>query len=211
MALVLAIDCSYSVDRSEFDLQREGLAGAFRHPAVLAAIRSGPNKRIAVSVLQWSQTDMQALAIPWRVLSDRASLDAFATELVAVPRQVLGGATSISAALVTSRNMLDELPYDTLRRTVDIVSDGINNRGGDPRPVRDALAASGITINGLAIRTEIFDLDMYFQRQIIAGPGSFVIPAEEYAYFAPAILRKLLREIRGPGLAGTDRNFRYPG
>lgn len=37
--LVLAVDMSISVDGSELDLQRQGLAAAFCDPAVIEAIR----------------------------------------------------------------------------------------------------------------------------------------------------------------------------
>lgn len=40
LALVLAIDVSSSVDDSEYELQRRGLAEAFRDPQVAAAIRA---------------------------------------------------------------------------------------------------------------------------------------------------------------------------
>ncbi len=53
LELVLTIDCSYSVDAREFELQKTGLAEAFRHPGVLAAIQAGAYKAIGVTVVQW--------------------------------------------------------------------------------------------------------------------------------------------------------------
>ncbi len=53
LALVLAVDCSYSVDSVEYRLQMEGLARAFRTSKVIDAIKNGPSGRIAVSVVQW--------------------------------------------------------------------------------------------------------------------------------------------------------------
>ena len=40
LELVLAVDSSASVDDREFELQVEGIAQAFAHPEVLAAIES---------------------------------------------------------------------------------------------------------------------------------------------------------------------------
>lgn len=51
LALVLAVDTSRSVNAFEYDLQRGGLARAIRHPDVIAAIRKGRLKRIAVTVV----------------------------------------------------------------------------------------------------------------------------------------------------------------
>ena len=52
MALVLAVDCSFSVDFREFALQMRGLGEAFRKPEIKRAIAMGNLQRIAVSVVQ---------------------------------------------------------------------------------------------------------------------------------------------------------------
>ena len=55
--------------------------------------------------------------------------------------------------------------------------------------------AIGIRINGLPILTVEPDLDQYFRKSVVGGPGAFVIPAKNYDQFADAILRKLVTEI----------------
>lgn len=50
LELVLAMDASGSISNSEYILQLEGTAAAFRDPAVQSAINSGPTGKIAVSV-----------------------------------------------------------------------------------------------------------------------------------------------------------------
>ena len=52
--LVLAVDISYSMDFDELKLQRDGYVAAFRHPHVLAAIRSGPAGAIAAHLATWT-------------------------------------------------------------------------------------------------------------------------------------------------------------
>jgi hypothetical protein len=52
VALVLAVDCSYSVDDKEYLSEVEGMADALRSQEVKAAIASGPHASIAVAVLQ---------------------------------------------------------------------------------------------------------------------------------------------------------------
>src|SRR5207247_2135985 len=59
LALVLAIDCSFSVDANEFRLQMQGLGRAFLQPDVKKAIRSGPNGQIAVAAIEWSDETNQ--------------------------------------------------------------------------------------------------------------------------------------------------------
>ncbi|MEM8977601.1 MAG: DUF1194 domain-containing protein, partial [Pseudomonadota bacterium] len=39
------------------------------------------------------------------------------------------------------------------------------------------------------------DLDQYYRRNVIGGPGSFVIVAQSYDDYAKAMIRKLIREI----------------
>ena len=64
LILVLAVDCSYSVDSREFRLQMDGIGHAFQHKDVQRAIQSGPLGRIAVTVFQWSDAENQSLSTP---------------------------------------------------------------------------------------------------------------------------------------------------
>jgi uncharacterized protein DUF1194 len=52
LELILAVDVSRSIDDEEAALQREGYAEAFRHPAVINAIQSNANRRIAVAYVE---------------------------------------------------------------------------------------------------------------------------------------------------------------
>ena len=53
----------------------------------------------------------------------------------------------------------------------------------------------GIRINGLPILTVEPDLDQYYRKNVIGGPGAFAIVAKTYDQYADAILRKLVTEI----------------
>ena len=53
LALVLAVDCSGSVDDTDFGIQMAGIAAALRHRALQDAIRQGKYKRIAITVMLW--------------------------------------------------------------------------------------------------------------------------------------------------------------
>lgn len=54
--LMLAVDVSISVDDAELALQRQGLAAAFRDPAVIEAIRAN-GQGVAVAVMLWAGSD----------------------------------------------------------------------------------------------------------------------------------------------------------
>ncbi len=200
LALVLAVDSSYSVDTVEYRLQMQGLAAAFRNSEVIEAIKNGPSGRIAVSVVQWSDSKSQVVVIPWRIISGQKTAADLSSTLSQTPRQTASGGTSITTMIKKGAAMLSRLPFYAQRKVIDISADGRNNNGGDPRPVRNLVAANGITINGLAIINEVITLDKYFEIYITGGPGNFVIVANDYSAYATAIKRKLILEILGPGL-----------
>ncbi|MEL7544996.1 MAG: DUF1194 domain-containing protein, partial [Pseudomonadota bacterium] len=106
--------------------------------------------------------------------------------------------TSIAAALKFSARLILDAPFKFSRAVIDVATDGRNNNGGDPRPVRDLIGGAGITVNGLTILTEFPTLNKYFEEHIATGPYSFVVTANSYSGYARAIRKKLLREIQGP-------------
>jgi len=200
LALVLAIDCSFSVDSNEFRLQMEGLGRAFMHREIHEAIAKGSTGRIAVTALQWSDENNQMVVVPWTIISNPDQAEALGQILARMPRRLAEGGTSISTALQFSA-MQFELAPSAERRVIDISSDGRNNIGPPVHMVRDRLVARGITINALTILNEWPTLDQYFERNVVGGQAHFVISADDYVSFAEAIYRKLLREIVGPGIS----------
>jgi hypothetical protein len=195
LQLVLAVDCSGSVNADRYALQMEGMARAFANPAVLDAIRSGPTGAIAVALFQWSGADRQHLSVPWTEIRDEESIGALAAALHELPRTVKGGPTSVSGALEYAERLLGESPFDSSRRVVDVSGDGSNNNGSYPEPFRDRLVRAGVVVNGLAILTGEPTLDAYYRDSVAGGPGSFVIQAQSFEAFGDAILEKLVREI----------------
>lgn len=200
LALVLAVDCSFSVDSREFALQMEGLGRAFIRDEVKRAIAQGHRQRIAVSVVQWSDEMNQKVVLPWTIVSGAADADELGKILFNTGRQLAEGGTSISTALVYSAALFAAAP-SAERRVIDVSSDGRNNSGPPVKPVRDRVVGSGITINGLTILNEWPTLNTYFENNVTGGPDNFVLPANDYEAYEDAIYRKLLREITGPGIS----------
>ena len=205
LELILAVDVSRSIDDEEAALQREGYAEAFRHPAVINAIQSNANRRIAVAYVEWAGTHYQKLTIPWTIVSDAASGERYASIIMSQPR-VSERWTSISGAIDFSMRVFAISPYQGTRRVIDISGDGVNNNGRPSSLARDEALAAGTTINGLVIMndrptpgfSEYFTqpaLDVFYRDQVIGGPGAFVIAIEDFSTFAYAIRNKLIREI----------------
>jgi len=195
IVLALMVDASGSVNQKRFELQRRGYADAFRNNQVINAIRGGSTGSIAVIMVQWTGPQMQALAVPWTLIKDEASANAFADAIEAAPRQLFGGGTSVSGAIDHAMLLLQAAPYRGLKRVIDISGDGSNNRGRDVREARDEAVRAGVIINGLPIVSLEYDLDKYYLNNVIGGPGAFIVPADSYDNFGQAIVRKLVLEI----------------
>ena len=194
--MVLAVDISSSVDDSEYELQMKGLAEAFRHPEVIAAVDSLSSGGIAMAVVQWSGTWAQSIVVDWRQVSDVESATRFADLVSAAPRAFAGGATSISGAIHFGLRQLQSNDFNGNHLVINIMGDGRGNDGPLPTSVRDRALSMDVTINGLAIINEQPFVDAYYEENVIGGLDSFVIHAEDYDDFARAVLEKLLREIR---------------
>jgi hypothetical protein len=195
LQLVLAVDASGSVDQQRFELQKQGYVAAFRDPRVLQAIQAGAIQAIAVTMVQWTGPALQIQVLPWTVIHDAATAHAFAEAIMATPRRLFSGGTSISGVIDYAVPLMLESPFKGTRRVIDISGDGSNNRGRPATSARDDAVRAGIIINGLPILALEPDLERYYYEHVIGGLGAFVIAAQSYDTFADAILKKLIREM----------------
>jgi hypothetical protein len=202
LELVLLVDVSSSVNDEEFRLQADGLAAAFRAPAVVDALRRLARRGVAVSVIQWANHENQRTSVDWMLLRGDADTQRLAAQIEAMPRLDRRGHTAIGSALAFALEALETNRFAGLRRVIDVLGDGRANGGVPLHAARDRVLDRGVTVNGLAILNELPHLDRYFRNYLIGGAGSFVMAARDYADFAAAMTRKLLREIDAAPLAG---------
>ncbi len=206
--LALAVDTSMSIDTFEYDLLMKGIASAFRAPEVVTLI--GQHDGVAVMLFQWNSEIDERSAIPWQLLTDPASVLAFAARVEKAERNPNRVFTGIGTAIDYGVRSIAENAFEGHRLTIDVSGDGRNNIGVAPSVSRQEAGAMGIVINGLPILTHIvgysngiptsteddfYDLQIYYRENVIIGPGAFVETANDYDDFARAFLRKLLREI----------------
>jgi Protein of unknown function (DUF1194) len=208
LALVVAVDVSSSMDKAEQRVQRQGYVSALRDPDVLQAIGSGRRGRIAIVYVEWARSDYQHVVMPWTVIERPEDATSFADALDAQPIASEMG-TSISGALLAAAKLLETTSLRSDRQVIDVSGDGPNNAGIPVAPVRDALIAQGVIINGLAIslppgdasgRLDSFGehyIETYYEGCVIGGPGSFVIAVSALSDFERAIRRKFVFEISG--------------
>ncbi len=195
LQLLLAVDVSPSVDLGEYAMQIHGLANAVRDPVVVEAISLAAPNGVAIALMQWAGPREQVLSVPWHIVRDQASAEAFAAKMEMVVRPVTNGGTAIGNALASALTLLSESRFRAARQVIDISGDGRTNVGDSPAPVRSRAVSLGVIVNGLVIRDEELDLDSYYLKRVIGGPGSFVMDVQTFGDYARAIRLKLLREI----------------
>lgn len=203
LELVLAVDVSGSIDPTEARLQRQGYERALMNPEVIAAIKSGPLGKIALSYTEWAGMGHYKVVVDWQIVDSPESAKRFVERLMAVDIQN-AHRTSLSDAITFSVRHLSENGFEGTRRIVDISGDGANNYGRLVTEARDEAVAQGVVINGLPILTDnptsgtypsIPDLDLFFRDCVIGGPGSFHVVAHGFEDIARAVKKKLILEI----------------
>ncbi len=205
VALVLAVDISFSMDLDELSLQRNGYIEALTSPLVLDAIRKGMVGKVAVTYIEWAGVNTRHVIADWSIIEDQASAEAFVKQLREAPIR-RARRTSVTTAIEFSVDRLKQAQVRPIRRVIDISGDGPNNEGGIVTRARDAAVEAGVVINGLPIVIkrgwtspyDVDNLDEYYRDCVIGGPGSFMVTITEKAQFAAAIKQKILRELASP-------------
>ncbi|MDE2334541.1 MAG: DUF1194 domain-containing protein [Rhodospirillales bacterium] len=206
VALVLLSDVSGSVNDGEFHLEKQGYRAAFADPGVVAAIRSGMRRRIAVAYMEFAGARQQHIVVGWTILANGRDARGFGEAIAVAPRS-FAGRTSISDGILAALSLLRRAPFLAQRRVIDVCGDGANNSGPAIAAARAAAARARVAVNAIAIINKWPEgylygayrvpggLTRYFRDQVIGGQGSFVLEAKDFASFAEAMRRKLRQEI----------------
>lgn len=198
-ALILAVDVSGSVDGARYTLQMQGIAAALDDPQVQGAILGGPNRAMLVTLVEWSTKPR--ITIPWTLLTSEADIKALANNLRRATR-VGDMFTCMATSLqYISDKVLALMPLPADRVVIDVSGDGADNCN-PTKPVRQIsaeLAAGGAVINGLPILEgdEAATLEAWYEANVIAGSGAFVLPAQGFRDIERAMRQKFVLEISG--------------
>ena len=204
--LIFAVDISYSMNRTEQRMQREGYAEALSSPEFLAALKSNAIGKIAVAYMQWASAGDQDVLLPWTLIDGPESARKAAQALREAPYRS-AQRTSVSGAIDASVKLFENNGYDGMRQIIDVSGDGPNNNGRLVTAARDDAVAKGYTINGLPLvgirdyrgPADIDNLDVYYEDCVIGGGDSFMVAIRDTRDFVAATRSKLVREIaRGP-------------
>lgn len=208
VAIVLAVDGSGSIDTEEFFLQQQAIAKAFRDPAVLQALeRAGT---VAASVLYWGDPNYPIQETPFVIIDQPEHVESLINHVETLPRRVFGS-TGLAMGLSASMDKLQAFGC-AHRSIINVSGDGSDtifprNKRLVPslRNIRARAEEAGVTINALVIKSEEKGISSYFEKQIITGPGAFVMEIENFSHYADALKRKLIREISPTALSHIQK------
>lgn len=220
LELALVVDVSGSVDAGEYNTQMDGYGAAFKTASIQSAIESfAGSGGIAVGVYFFSQNTV--VGTSWTQLTSAAQSNAFGTLLEGLARPnsgvgaigggPLGSATNVAEGMDVARAGLLGNSFEGTRLVMDVSGDGKQNTdragtvsctiegatcNGATNDARNAAAASGIVVNGLAIIDDFADLATWYGAHVQSGAGSFVQSAT-FATFGSAVAAKIGREVTG--------------
>ena len=222
--LITAVDASDSITRHDEWLQYSGLARGVVHPEFLSLIAKGFSQRIGFLAFSWSSDGEMRVIVPWTVVASAEDAADVATQLRTAPRidrshydghhqapeeirqapgPPGGGMTDIAAAIDAATGLSVDAPLQGRRTVINILSNGIDNAGAPPGPLRDQALRSGATINGVVFGGRR-DLAAYFERHVIGGPGAFLMTVREPADLPKALEKKFWRDLIAITMAASD-------
>lgn len=106
----------------------------------------------------------------------------------------IGRLTNLSQAIDRAGDMLLTAPFATGRSIVNIIGNGEDNVGEAAGPARDRLVDAGGIVNGVVLTRDPAMVD-YYRRQVIGGPGAFVLSTGESATLVEMLTRKFRYDI----------------
>ncbi len=192
LALSLVIDVSGSVSTSEYNLQMDGYASAFRNATIQNNMLSGANRATAINVVFFASNAYTTALDSFTILRSADDINSFASILADFARPGSGGTsvhngTNRAIDLLLAATAAGGALEGTGNLIIDVSGDGTSGTTSS-RTARDRAAAAGIVINGLPIGgTSITN----FYTQSVITPDGFVQPANDFDDFAAAIATKL--------------------
>lgn len=189
--LSLIIDVSGSISSSEYNLQMDGYAAAFRQQAVIDEITGSANG-IAVNAVFFASSASEGIGFTH--LKTESEVLQFADTLDNFARPFSGG-TNVAGGMQVGLDGLLNNNFDGTTLIMDVSGDGSGGTGTASASVRDAALNAGVSrINALAIQSEF--VRQAFENSVIGGPDSFALLAD-FDEFEGAISRKIRAEVGG--------------
>jgi hypothetical protein len=192
--IITAIDDSSSVTRLERLLEYTGLSKAVRDPRFLAHVSSGPNGRVGFMAFTWSGDGKTDVIVPWMLIATAGDAEVASAMLLKAAhidpsRQFAVRATDVALAIGTAATVEHASPYAANHTFINICSDGISNSGAPPRAARDHALGDDVTISAVLFGKRPMLVD-YYTRNVIGGPGAFILPISDAGTMSKLLVRK---------------------
>lgn len=208
LALLLGLDISSSVDADEDALQRGGMVAAMLSDPVREAFFAA-SAPVALGVFEWSGRYNQEIILDWTMIDTPQALEDAVRTIWRSKRSYNEFPTAMGEALIFAGDMLRRAP-DCWQQTIDIAGDGENNEGPRPPevyasdPVFDGVTVNGLVVVNAADFQTPHRLTQFYQREVLHGPGAFMIEANGFRDYERAIKLKLERELRATVVGGAS-------
>lgn len=191
VALILLVDISGSVSEKNYELQKRGIAEAFKDPQIQKTIEAQPGG-LALSLHEWTNTSN--VSIPWVILKTKKDSEDLSNKILNL-QYAIGMTTAMGDAIIKGIEYFDSTPCEPERKVIDVSGDGPSNTGVEIEVAKKKAIDNLVTINGMPIITTVESgLSDYYIDKVIT-PDGFVLPAAGYEDFTRAIKRKLIFEI----------------
>lgn len=192
LALSLVIDVSGSIVLSEYNLQMDGYANAFRDATIQSNLLGGVNGKSAVNVVFFSSNFFTTTFDTFRILSSAAEINAFADELDTFVRPGNGGTNVHTGTNRALDLLLLELATGgslegTTNVVIDVSGDGASGTAAS-QAARTRAEEADIVINGLPIGTT--SVANFYSDNVITDDGFFTV-ASGFDDFSAAVAEKL--------------------
>lgn len=193
--LLLAIDVSGSIDDDEYNKMMNGYANAFLNEQVKNVILNGPNGKILVSILLWSDDTM--LSLDWTLIENENDLLKLSNHLRNIERP-FKGPTYLSNSLIKAREIFTSVEHiESIKKIIDVSSDGTNDSNTSMAIAQEYFDESFI-INAIifneGIGSNIDNLYEYYKNYVISENG-FIIKSEDLDDFERFLIKKLILEL----------------
>ncbi|ADJ28700.1 DUF1194 domain-containing protein [Nitrosococcus watsonii] len=194
LELSLVIDVSGSVNTSEYNLQMDGYANAFRDSSIQNNILGGSEGSIAVNTIFFSSSAFTTILDDFVLLDSNTTINDYAQQLDDFTRPG-SGSTDIQDGMNKALTLLTgDNGFESSNLLMDVSGDGISSISAT-ESARDAAAAAGITVNGLPIGDQ--GITDFYTDHVITSNG-LITAAADFDNFSQAIRQKLQIETGGP-------------
>jgi hypothetical protein len=193
LELALLVDVSFSVDATEWAIQRDGYVTALNSQVFIDAVQGGDIGSIALTFMYRLGATQQYQVVGWTLIDSAASAQGFATAVANAARPA-GLFTVPGSAIDAIVPTFASNGFEGNYQKIDVSGDGTQNSGSNiATAVTNALAAGIDQVNGLPIGDAA--LATWYATNVLGGLGAFNQPAASFGDFEPALLNKLEREV----------------